>query len=94
MLFSVISLGPKFKRRQISRPESAASSNAFRADGVYTGDTNAVATAVSRAYAQRRNTIKTTRRAGRNRGRIGTTVPNNVLTTPAEAAIVVAVVVL
>jgi hypothetical protein len=58
---------------------------------VYAGDTNPAARAVRKAEAHRRNIIKIMKRAGRKRGRRGTTVPNNVLIAPAEDAIVVAV---
>jgi len=64
-----------------------------KADSVYAGETNPAANPVRNAKAQRRSIIKTMKRAGRKRGRRGTTVPNNVLIAPVEAAIVVAVVV-
>jgi hypothetical protein len=58
---------------------------------VYAGDTSPAARAVRRARDHRRNTIKIMKRAGRKRGRRGTTVPNNVLIAPVEDATVVAV---
>ena len=56
------------------------------------GATNAVANAVRKKRPQRRNISKNTRIAGRKAGRSGTIVPNNVPTTPEDAANVVAVV--